>query len=49
MKNWKMDDDQINELMSYVSEAEEEDEEPTEGAENWIDENQELVDEWLEK
>ncbi|MEK2457808.1 glycine betaine ABC transporter substrate-binding protein [Tetragenococcus halophilus] len=49
MKNWKMDDNQIGELMSYVSEAEEEDEEPSEGAEKWIDENQELVDEWLEK
>lgn len=49
MKNWKMDDDQIGELMSYVGEAENEGKEAAEGAEKWINENQDLVNEWLEK
>ncbi|SFE04392.1 glycine betaine/proline transport system substrate-binding protein [Lentibacillus persicus] len=42
MKNWKMNDDQIGELMVYVNEAEE----PIDGAEKWVDENQELINEW---
>ncbi|MFC3041127.1 glycine betaine ABC transporter substrate-binding protein [Virgibacillus xinjiangensis] len=43
IKNWKMEDEQISELMSYVSEAEE----PSIGAEKWVEENQDLINEWL--
>ncbi|MEC5422955.1 glycine betaine ABC transporter substrate-binding protein [Virgibacillus sp. C22-A2] len=43
MKNWNMDDESIGELMSYVSEAEE----PIDGAEKWVEENQDLIDEWV--
>ncbi|QGH33295.1 glycine/betaine ABC transporter [Gracilibacillus salitolerans] len=42
--NWKMNDEQIGELIDYVENAEE----PLDGAKEWIDENQELVDEWVE-
>lgn len=48
-KNWKMSDEQIGELMSYVNEAEENGQEAIAGAEKWVEENQELVNEWLEK
>ncbi|MFD1608845.1 glycine betaine ABC transporter substrate-binding protein [Oceanobacillus luteolus] len=47
LKNWKMDDDAIGELMSYVAEAEAAGEDPIVGAEKWVDDNRELVDEWL--
>lgn len=47
LKNWKMDDDSIGELMSYVAEAEEAGEEPIVGAEKWVEENQDLINEWL--
>lgn len=47
LKNWKMDDDSIGELMSYVTEAEEAGEDPIVGAEKWVDDNRDLVDEWL--
>ncbi|MCF3942832.1 glycine betaine ABC transporter substrate-binding protein [Oceanobacillus alkalisoli] len=47
LKNWKMDDDSIGALMSYVAEAEEAGEDPIVGAEKWVDENQDLVNEWL--
>ncbi|WP_208591361.1 glycine betaine ABC transporter substrate-binding protein [Gracilibacillus suaedae] len=43
-KNWKMNDEQIGELINDVENAEE----PLNGAKEWIDENQELVDEWVE-
>lgn len=43
MKNWKMDDDSIGQLMTYVNDAEE----PIGGAEKWVEENQDLIDEWL--
>lgn len=43
MKNWNMDDDAIGELMTYVNDAEE----PIDGAEKWVEENQDLIDEWL--
>ncbi|TXL66821.1 glycine betaine ABC transporter substrate-binding protein [Cerasibacillus terrae] len=43
LKNWKMDDDQIGSLMSYVAEAEK----PIDGAKKWIEENKEVIDEWL--
>ncbi|QDP39190.1 glycine betaine ABC transporter substrate-binding protein [Radiobacillus deserti] len=42
-KNWKMDDQQIGQLIDYVESAED----PLEGAKKWIGENQELVDEWV--
>lgn len=47
LKNWKMDDDSIGELMSYVAEAEEAGEEPIVGAEKWVEDNQDLINEWL--
>ncbi|WP_456276951.1 glycine betaine ABC transporter substrate-binding protein [Bacillus sp. AK128] len=43
LKNWKMEDDQIGELIDYVETAED----PLDGAKKWIEENQELVDEWV--
>lgn len=43
LKNWKMDDQQIGQLIDYVESAEE----PLDGAKKWIEENQELVDEWV--
>jgi len=41
--NWKMDDQQIGELVDYVESAED----PLKGAEKWVEENQELIDEWI--
>ena len=41
--NWKMDDQQIGELIIYVESAED----PLEGAKKWIEENQELIGEWV--
>ncbi len=49
LKNWKMDDDSIGELMSYVAEAEAAGRDPIVGAEKWVDDNRDLVDEWLSK
>ncbi|RSL33285.1 glycine betaine ABC transporter substrate-binding protein [Salibacterium salarium] len=43
LKNWKMNDDAIGELMVAVNEAEE----PINGAEKWVEENQDLIDEWI--
>lgn len=43
--NWKMNDEQIGELINYVENAEE----PIEGAEKWVEENQELIDEWVQE
>ncbi|MGY0694112.1 glycine betaine ABC transporter substrate-binding protein [Virgibacillus sp. FSP13] len=45
LKNWKMNDDQIGDLMSMINEADD----PADGAAKWVEDNQELVDEWLEK
>ncbi|SDK37698.1 glycine betaine ABC transporter substrate-binding protein [Sediminibacillus albus] len=42
-KNWKMNDQQIGELIDYVESAEE----PLDGAEKWVEENQELIGEWV--
>lgn len=47
LSNWEMDDDSIGQLMGYVSEAEEAGENPIVGAEKWVGENQDLIDEWL--
>lgn len=41
--NWKMDDQQIGQLIDYVESAED----PLDGAKKWIEENQELVSEWV--
>ncbi|SEN92060.1 glycine betaine/proline transport system substrate-binding protein [Mesobacillus persicus] len=43
LKNWKMDDQQIGQLIDYVESAED----PLEGAKKWIEENQDLVNEWV--
>lgn len=43
MDNWKMDDDSIGELMSYVADEEE----PIDGARKWVEENKDLIDEWI--
>ncbi|MDQ0159999.1 glycine betaine ABC transporter substrate-binding protein [Alkalibacillus salilacus] len=45
LKNWKMDDTQIGELMAAVQDAEE----PIDGARTWVENNQELVNEWMEQ
>jgi glycine betaine/proline transport system substrate-binding protein len=42
-KNWKMDDQQIGQLIEYVESAED----PLDGAKKWIEENQELIGEWV--
>ncbi|WP_077624221.1 glycine betaine ABC transporter substrate-binding protein [Sediminibacillus massiliensis] len=42
-KNWKMDDQQIGELIEYVEGSED----PLDGAEKWVEENQALIDEWV--
>ncbi|MBM7572748.1 glycine betaine ABC transporter substrate-binding protein [Aquibacillus albus] len=42
-KNWKMDDQQIGQLIDYVESAED----PLDGAKKWIDENEELIGEWV--
>lgn len=41
-KNWKMNDDTLGNLMKELNESEE----PLEGARTWVENNQELVDEW---
>lgn len=45
LDNWEMDDDELNELMTDVDDADDE----LDGAKKWVEENQDLVDEWLEK
>lgn len=47
LKNWKMDDKEIGTLMSYVKEAEDADKDPIEGARKWVEENQDVIDEWV--
>ncbi|SFJ80503.1 glycine betaine/proline transport system substrate-binding protein [Halobacillus dabanensis] len=42
-KNWKMDDQQIGKLIEYVEGSED----PLDGAEKWVEENQDLIDEWV--
>lgn len=44
-KNWKMDDDEIGSLMSAVAEADNEEA----GAAKWVEENEDLIAEWLEE
>ncbi|MDY7045693.1 glycine betaine ABC transporter substrate-binding protein [Virgibacillus sp. M23] len=45
MKDWKMDDDSIGELMTYVKDADE----PIDGARKWVEENQDLVNQWIKE
>ncbi|MBB5174875.1 glycine betaine ABC transporter substrate-binding protein [Texcoconibacillus texcoconensis] len=45
MNNWYMDDETLGDLMSTINELDDEEA----GAEQWIEENRDLVDEWLEK
>ncbi|WP_226584048.1 glycine betaine ABC transporter substrate-binding protein [Halobacillus litoralis] len=42
-KNWKMTDQQIGKLIEYVEGSED----PAEGAQKWVDENQDVIDEWV--
>lgn len=42
-KNWKMDDAQIGDLISYIEDAEK----PIDGAEKWVEDNRDLVNEWI--
>ncbi|MGB7998671.1 MAG: glycine betaine ABC transporter substrate-binding protein, partial [Anaerobacillus sp.] len=42
-KNWKMNNQQIGELIDYVESSEE----PADGAKKWVEENQDLIDEWV--
>lgn len=42
--NWKMTDEEIGELIDYVESAEE----PFDGAVEWIEENRDLIDEWVQ-
>lgn len=42
-KNWKMDDDDIGSLMSYVAEAED----PIDGATKWVEKNEDVIAEWI--
>src|SRR5699024_3681959 len=41
--NFKLDDEQLGSLIAELNEADSEEE----GAQNWIDDNQDLIDEWL--
>ncbi|WP_255259657.1 glycine betaine ABC transporter substrate-binding protein [Lentibacillus sp. CBA3610] len=45
MRNWKLSDDQLGELMIDVKENEDD---PIKGAQKWVEENQDTVDEWME-
>ncbi|WP_223699945.1 glycine betaine ABC transporter substrate-binding protein [Sutcliffiella deserti] len=44
MDKWKMNDDELGDLMSMINETS-----PEEGAKKWIEQNRELVDNWLSK
>ncbi|HLS09109.1 glycine betaine ABC transporter substrate-binding protein [Lentibacillus sp.] len=44
LKNWKLNDEQLGELMVYVKEHEDN---PIEGAKKWVKENQDLVESWM--
>ncbi|MBY7142430.1 glycine betaine ABC transporter substrate-binding protein [Virgibacillus sp. NKC19-3] len=45
LTNFKLDDDQLGELMIDVQDNEDN---PMEGAEKWVEENQDLIDGWME-
>ncbi|WP_020006683.1 glycine betaine ABC transporter substrate-binding protein [Salinicoccus albus] len=44
MRNWKLTDDQLGELMLDVQENEDD---PLKGAKKWVEENQDVVEEWM--
>ncbi|WLD93430.1 glycine betaine ABC transporter substrate-binding protein [Alkalihalobacillus sp. AL-G] len=44
MNNWKMDDKSLGTLMAVIKESGD----PAEGAKQWIEDNQELVDKWTQ-
>ncbi len=43
LNNWKMDDDSLGSLMAMIKNEDD----PVKGAEKWIEENRDLVDEWM--
>lgn len=45
MRNWELNDDELGDLMISVQENEDD---PYEGAEEWVEENQDVIDEWKE-
>ncbi|MBP1970806.1 glycine betaine/proline transport system substrate-binding protein [Virgibacillus natechei] len=45
MTNWELNDDELGSLMLDVQEEEEN---PIEGAKKWVEENQDVIDEWKE-
>ncbi|WP_280770300.1 glycine betaine ABC transporter substrate-binding protein [Salipaludibacillus daqingensis] len=45
LNNWQMDDENLGELMSVINDMDDE----AEGAQQWVEENRDLVDEWLEQ
>src|SRR5699024_5374922 len=45
LDNWEMDDEELGKLMIDINDAEE----PIDGDEKWVEDNQDLVDECLEK
>ncbi|GEL08595.1 glycine betaine ABC transporter substrate-binding protein [Salisediminibacterium halotolerans] len=44
LDNWMMDDETLGDLMSYIENSDDE----REGAEDWIEDNRDLIDEWME-
>lgn len=44
LENWKMDDQSLGSLMAVINEVGD----PAEGAKQWIEDNRDLVDEWLQ-
>lgn len=44
LKNWKMEDEEISGLIDYVESAED----PLTGATQWVEENEELIGEWVQ-
>lgn len=44
LDNWYMDDETLGELMSVINELDDEEE----GARQWVDENRDLTDEWMD-
>jgi glycine betaine/proline transport system substrate-binding protein len=42
--NWEMDDETLGELMTYINEDDDEEA----GAQRWLDDNRDLVDEWIQ-
>ncbi|WP_080871969.1 glycine betaine ABC transporter substrate-binding protein [Oceanobacillus timonensis] len=45
METFQLNDEQLGELMVYVKENEDN---PIEGAEKWVEENQDVINEWME-